>query len=154
MTNHTNNRGHRHRIEIDFKQFDGFCMIQCSLTEIAAFFNCSEDTIERRVKEEYGITFAEYFSKKRVAGLVSLRRNLFKMSEKQPAVAIFLAKNWLGMSDKQEVEHSGHIGKNAEELSDAELARIITTRGLKNAGSRRKENYQSKDENISARKFG
>ena len=128
MANHTNNRGHRTRIEIDFKQLDRFCMIQCSLAEIAAFFKCSEDTIERRVREHFGITFAEYFGKKRVSGLLSLRRNLFKMSEKQPAVAIFLAKNWLGMADKQEVEYSGNISKGAEELSDAELAKVITSR--------------------------
>ena len=33
------------------------------------------------------------------------------MSEKQPGVAIFLAKNWLGMSDKQDIEHSTKDGK-------------------------------------------
>lgn len=121
-------RNGRPKVEIDWKQFDGFCMIQCSLVEIAAFFNCSERTVERKVQEHYGETFVAIFAKKRVSGLLSLRRNLFKMSEKQPAVAIFLAKNWLGMADKQEVEHSGHFGRQAEELSDAELAKIITGR--------------------------
>ena len=115
------------KINVDYKQLERFCFIQCSLREIAAFFNCSEDTIERRVKEHFGVTFAEYFSKKRVGGLISLRRNLFKLSEKNAAVAIFLAKNWLGMADKQEIEHSGNISK-AEDLSDEELAEIIESR--------------------------
>jgi len=93
----------RPKLNIDWKLFDGFCQMQCTLREIAAYFNCSEDTIERRVKKEYGQTFAEYFSKKRIGGLITLRRNMFKMSETNPAVAIFLAKNWLGMKDKQEI---------------------------------------------------
>ena len=118
----------RPKINIDYKQLEGFCLIQCSLAEIATFFNCSEDTIERRVKEHFGITFAEYFGKKRIGGLISLRRNLFKLSEKNAAVAIFLSKNWLGMSDKQEIEQNVHIGKRAEELSDEELTNIITSR--------------------------
>jgi len=95
--------GGRPKINIDYKQLEGFCLIQCSLAEIATFFNCSEDTIERRVKEHFGVSFAEYFSKKRIGGLISLRRNLFKLSEKNAAVAIFLAKNWLGMADKTEI---------------------------------------------------
>ena len=94
-----NNKNGKKRIEIDFEELDKLCALQCSEQEIADWFNCSVDTIERRVKEAFGISFAEYFSKKRVGGKIALRRNLIKMSEKNPAVAIFLAKNWLGMKD-------------------------------------------------------
>jgi hypothetical protein len=38
---------------------------------------------------------------------MSLRVNMFKLSEKHPQMAIFLAKNWLGMTDSQELAHSG-----------------------------------------------
>jgi len=125
MANFSANRGHRKRIELDWKQFEGFCMIQCTLTEIAAFFCCSEDTVETRVKEHYGVSFSEVFAKKRIGGLVSLRRNLFKLSEKNAAVAIFLAKNWLGMADKQEFEHSGNIKRTVEDYSTEELIAIM-----------------------------
>ena len=89
------------------KLLEGFCHMQCTLPEISSYFNCSVDTIERRVRETHGITFAEYFKTKRVSGLMSLRRNLFRLSEKNAAVAIFLAKNWLGMADKQETVLAG-----------------------------------------------
>lgn len=125
--------GGRPKINIDYKQLEGFCLIQCSLVEIATFFNCSVDTIERRVKEHYGVSFAEFFSKKRIGGLISLRRNLFKLSEKNAAVAIFLAKNWLGMADKQEIEHSGNISNKAEDMSDEELADIVASRRSRRA---------------------
>lgn len=129
----TKHNGGRPKINIDYKQLEGFCLIQCSLAEIATFFNCSEDTIERRVKEHFGVTFAEYFSKKRIGGLISLRRNLFKLSGKNAAVAIFLAKNWLGMADRQEIEHSGNISNKAEDMSDEELANIIASRRSRRA---------------------
>ena len=115
------------RIEIDFGELEKLCHIQCTEVEISEWFHCSVDTVERRVRDRFGISFAEYYQKKRVGGLVSLRRNLFKLSEKNAAVAIFLAKNWLGMSDKQELEHSGYICK-AEDLSDEELVAIIERR--------------------------
>jgi len=127
MARPNNKNGGRPKIQIDWKEFDKLCFLQCTLQEIADWFHCSPDTLERRLAEEKQATFAVYFAKKRVGGKIALRRNLLRMSEKQPAVAIFLAKNWLGMADKQEVEHSGNINK-AENLSDEELAAIIERR--------------------------
>ncbi len=125
MTNNGGKPG-RPRIAIDWKLFDSLCQLQCTLREIAAFFNCSEDTIENRVRQERGVSFSEYFAKKRVGGLITLRRNLFRMSEKNPITGIFLAKNWLGMADKQEVAHT--LKKAVEEFTDEELANIIQSR--------------------------
>ena len=96
----------RQKIEIDWKEFEIYCAAQSTLREIADYFNCSEDTIERRVKEHYSIGFAEVFRRKRQKGLMSLRAGLFKLGMKQGNVAIYLSKNWLGMSDKQEIELS------------------------------------------------
>ena len=92
----------RPQIQIDKTQFENLCKLQCTLQEIAGWFGCSEDTIERWCKREYKQSFADVFSKKREAGKISLRRNLVRLSERNPAAAIFLAKNWLGMSDKME----------------------------------------------------
>ena len=121
-------RNGRPRKEIDWKEFESLCKLQCSILEMCQWFHISHQTLERRCREFYGETFGQVFEKKRVGGLISLRRNMFRMSEKQPAVAIFLAKNFLGMTDKQEVQHSGYIGQPAEELSDAELTKIILSR--------------------------
>ncbi len=112
--------------EIDWKEFEQLCFLQCSLREIAAWFHCSEDTIERKVSRQYGECFADVYSKKKTGGLISLRRNMVKMSEHNPAVAIFLAKNWLGMADKQELEVANK--DVIENLSDADLEQIIASR--------------------------
>ena len=91
------------QIVIDWEKFESLCKMQCTLREIADSFNCCEDTIESRVKEHYNVGFSDIFKRKRQGGLISLRQNMFKMAAKHPNMAIFLAKNWLGMTDKTEV---------------------------------------------------
>ena len=56
---------------------------------------------------------------------MSLRAGLFELAKKQGNVAIFLAKNWLGMSDKQEIEHSGNISRRLEDYTTEELLAIV-----------------------------
>lgn len=94
----------RPRKEIDLVQFEKLCGLQCTLAEIAGFFECSEDTIENWCKREQGQTFSEIYKKYSVNGKLTLRRNMLRLSEKNASVAIFLAKNWLGMSDNVEVK--------------------------------------------------
>lgn len=93
----------RPRLNIDKEQFEKLCSIQCTLNEIAGFFNCSEDTIERWCERTYKEGFADVYSKKRGIGKVSLRRSQFRMAETNPTMAIWLGKQYLGQTDRQEV---------------------------------------------------
>ena len=125
MTTNGKNGMGRPKIEIDWKEFEKLCYLQCSIVEMCEWLHVTDKTLQRRVKEQYGETFSSVFAKKRIGGLISLRRNLFKLSEKNVAAAIFLAKNLLGMSDKQEIQHSGNISRNLEEYTTEELLAII-----------------------------
>ena len=88
-------------IEIDWDIFDKLCGIQCTLAELCAFFGCSEDTVERRVKEHSGLKFADYYTQKRKAGFVSLRRKQFETAMKgNVTMLIWLGKQWLNQVDK------------------------------------------------------
>lgn len=89
----------RPRKKIDINQFEKLCGLQCTEEEIAAFFDCSVDTINNFCIREYKATFSEVFNKKRKIGKISLRRNQWKLSEKSPAMAIFLGKQYLGQTD-------------------------------------------------------
>jgi len=93
MVNNNKHNGGRPKIEINWQAFEACCERQCTLREIADYFNCSQMTIERKVKGHYNCGFVDIFKRKRQKGLMSLRANLFKLSEKQGNVAIFLAKN-------------------------------------------------------------
>ena len=93
----------RPRIEIDKEQFEKLCVLQCTREEISGFFNCSEDTIERWCKREYGDGFAVIFSKKRQLGKISLRRSQWKMAEHNVSMAIWLGKQYLGQKEAQDI---------------------------------------------------
>ena len=92
----------RPRIEIDKTQFEKLCSIMCTEEEIAGFFSCSVDTIERFCRREYDSSFAELYKTFGSYGKISLRRSQFKLAEKSPAMAIFLGKNYLGQKDVME----------------------------------------------------
>lgn len=115
----------RPRIEIDQKAFESLCGLQCTLVEIADFFDCSEDTIERWCKRTYKKSFAEVFKQKREKGKVSLRRAQFRLAETSAAMAIFLGKNYLGQTDKQTTEITGMSDAQAKfsELLEQRKAR-------------------------------
>ena len=110
------NKGGRPKTEIDKKQFEGACSIQCTKEEICAIFDVTDKTLDRWCKETYNKGFSEVYKAKREVGKVSLRRAGFQMAKKNPAVHIFYAKNHLGMTDKQEVEFNPESLVKAKEL--------------------------------------
>lgn len=103
----------RPRKEIDQKQFENLCGLQCTEEEVADFFDCSVDTVARWCKRTYKESFAEVYKKKSAKGKISLRRAQFKLAERNATMAIFLGKQHLGQSD------------NPTTASDSEEVRII-----------------------------
>lgn len=93
----------RPKIEIDKEQFKKLCAIQCTLGEIASWFKCSEDTIERWCKREFGEGFAESYKMFSADGKISLRRTQFKMAEHNVSMAMFLGKVYLGQRESADV---------------------------------------------------
>lgn len=92
--------------EIDRKQFENLCALQCTKQEICFFFDVTDKTLESWCKRTYDQGFSDVFRQKRCGGFISLRRNQFKLAEKNTAMAIFLGKNYLGQSDKIEVDNT------------------------------------------------
>lgn len=86
---------------INWVEFDKLCVMQCSLIEIASWFECSPDTIERSVLREKKIKFADYFEQKRGKGKIALRRKMFDMAQNgNVTLLIWLSKQYLDMKDK------------------------------------------------------
>jgi len=100
----------RPRKEISAEQFEKLCGIQCTLEEIASFFDCSQDTIERWCQRTYQnedgspMCFADAYKVFSVNGKISLRRFQFKQAEKSYAMAIWLGKQWLGQREVVEAQ--------------------------------------------------
>ena len=64
----------RPKKKIDWDVVSGLCRIQCTQVEIASVLGISEDTLVRRIKSKFKLTFAEYYKKEASGGRVSLRR--------------------------------------------------------------------------------
>lgn len=108
----------RPKIQINKEQFEKLCRMQCTIEEIAGFFNCCDDTINNWCKSTYGDTFSVIYKKKSMNGKISLRRTQFKIAEKGNAsMAIFLGKQYLGQRDVIETDNKHEITK-VEELLD------------------------------------
>lgn len=89
----------RPRKEIDKTTFEKLCGIQATGLEIASFFECSDETLNRWCKETYGKTFVDTYKIYSANGKMSLRRQQFRLAEKSAAMAIFLGKQYLGQRD-------------------------------------------------------
>lgn len=93
----------RPRKEIDQKQFETLCGLQCTLLEICDALDVTDKTLDSWCKRTYGEHFSEVFAKKRGRGKISLRRMQWRLAEKNATMAIWLGKQYLGQRDIVEV---------------------------------------------------
>ena len=93
----------RPKKEIDQKQFENLCGLQCTLEEICGWFDVCSDTLETWCKRTYNKSFSEVFAQKRGAGKISLRRSQWRLAEKNATMAIFLGKQFLGQRDNMDI---------------------------------------------------
>lgn len=68
----------RPRTEIDPGEFAKICEIMCTVEEIAGFFDCSVDTIERFCHRTYKVGFAEIYKRLSFPG-----KNLMQQTTKK-----------------------------------------------------------------------
>ena len=102
--------------EIDRKQFENLCGLQCTLEEIYGWFNVTDKTLDNWCKRTYHASFSEVFREKRGTGKISLRRNQWKLAEKSAAMAIWLGKQYLGQRDNVDVTVADAKGIALDEL--------------------------------------
>ena len=92
--------------EINQEQFESLCNLQCTLEEIAGFFKCNRDTIDAWCKRTYKDGFSAIYKKYSQNGKISLRRYQFKLAKHNASMAIWLGKQYLGQTDKLELERA------------------------------------------------
>lgn len=106
------------QVNINQKQFETLCAIQCTREEIMAVFDVSKDTLLRWCKETYGTDFETIFAEKKQHGKASLRRSQYELAKTNPTMAIWLGKQYLGQKDHTEQEIVVKEKTKAEELSN------------------------------------
>ena len=102
--------GGRPRVEIDIDKLRNMVRIQCTAEECAGVFECSVDTLDRRLKEDGYKGFADFYKRYSDEGKSSLRRAQWKAAQDgNPTMLVWLGKQMLGQRDKQEIEHKGGL---------------------------------------------
>ena len=119
----------RPRKEIDQKQCENLCGLQCTLEEICGWFDVCSDTLETWCKRTYKRSFSEVFAQKRGAGKISLRRSQVRLAEKNATMAIFLGKQFLGQRDSVDVAVTDAKGIALDELEKMVMQNDADTSG-------------------------
>lgn len=84
------------KYDIDPKQVEKLASFGCTNTEIASFFGCSKDLISK--------SYSTNVAKGKDQGKIRLRQLMWRTAEGgNVSMLIWLSKQYLGMSDKQEV---------------------------------------------------
>ena len=96
--------GGRPRIpDPDWDEVEKMMVVQNTEEDIAYILGISIDTLARKVKEKYGITFAELYQQKKRFGKDKIRKLMWNAAQKGSIpMLIWLSKNWLGMKDNPE----------------------------------------------------
>lgn len=96
----------RPKSQIDKKQFEELCSIQCTEGEICAVLGVSEKTLINWCQETYkdddgnDMSFSKVFAINRAGGKTSLRRKQWLLADKNATMAIFLGLQYLGQTNQ------------------------------------------------------
>ena len=92
----------RPKLDIDAEKVEMLASFGCSTVEIAKLHNCDEQTIRTRFKPE--------IHRGRESMKIKLRQLQWKTAEQgSNAMLIFLGKQYLGQSDRNELELVGNL---------------------------------------------
>lgn len=98
---------------VDWDMVDKLLGIQCVQTEVAAVVGCTPETLRHACRRDHHMTWREYSAEKAGIGKAALRRRMFQGAMAGNArLMVFLAKNYLGMTERTEV--TGRNGRPIE----------------------------------------
>jgi len=110
----------RPRIPIDYKAARRLAEIQCTIAEISQVLGVSDTKLKRDAE------FRTIYEKARDKGKTSLRRLQWKSARNgNVTMLIWLGKQYLSQSDKQELSGGLVIDRPAKDMTDEELRAII-----------------------------
>lgn len=104
--------------EVDWRQFQLLCELQCTQPEIAAVLGLDSERLAEKVKEKYGEPYMQVYQGFAAGGRPSLRRSQRILADKHPAMAIWLGRHWLDQNEDNKTANQGsytinmiHYGK-------------------------------------------
>lgn len=112
----------RPKIKIDAALVEKLAGIGCPNKEIASIVGCSVDTLDRH--------FADVITKGRENGKTRIRQKQIQMAlGGNVAMLIWVGKNWLGQTDKQEIsgiENASTVNILLGQQQEEQLAQLVS----------------------------
>ena len=108
------------KIDLDWKELDALLQFKVTCDFVADYIRTSPDTIQRRIREKYDMTYREY-------NLLKMQRTAVKLQQKAVeqalsgncnSVMIFALKNMANWTDKNEVEMNNKIEINIDSAEE------------------------------------
>lgn len=130
----------RPQAEIPWAGVDYLIGINCTQYEIAGALGIHHTTLLQACIRDHGVMWREYSAPKRGKGKASLRRRLWKEAfSGNTRVLLLLAKNELGMSEKNEITMPGGGRPLAEQLNTTIDVKKLSKAALKELALAKKE---------------
>src|SRR5690348_13636914 len=102
-------KSRQRRKTVKVSEIRAVSQLQVSEREAAAFLGITYKTFKEMPRID--ASAKEAWEDGRELGRVSIRRAQFMLAQKNPTMAIFLGKQYLGQSEVQVIEHSGRNGE-------------------------------------------
>jgi hypothetical protein len=98
--------------EFEWAVLDGVLQFNATKPQCASLLKTSEDTIERRIKKKFNISFAEYKETKMGLTKIKLQQKAIQMAlGGNPTMMIFCLKNLCNWKDRFDVENANPINQ-------------------------------------------
>jgi hypothetical protein len=115
--------------EIDPAKLQALMRLKPTLEDTAAFFECHPRTVERFIRENFDLSFAEFRDRGMVHTRMELIRLALKKADKSDTMHKFCLKNlagWVELSKDEVPQVSVHNTNVAEDkLSDEQMAKLL-----------------------------
>lgn len=117
----------RPKSDQDFEDFESLAAMQCTLTEICGFFKITMETLIQRIRDRYpDDDFSAKYHEFRAEGKASLRRVMWDKAMRGDGMTQrWLSRQYLGMSDKVEVDDKRKADDKGKVLEPAERLKLI-----------------------------
>lgn len=93
--------------------FKALCRIQCTEQEICSVLDVTDKTLNAWCKRTLHLNFSEAYKRESADGKMSIRRAMFEKAtkDKNTTMLIWLSKQYLGMTDKVEMDETAVMSR-------------------------------------------
>lgn len=114
-----------HQLELDQKQFESLCCMQCSVEELCGWFGCDEAALNTWCVATYGEDFRSAFDRLAMMGRIVLRRDQVAAAKKNVSMARHLEAQRAGHDASPQKRKNYRLTDAYKELRQSMLQNLI-----------------------------